>query len=634
MSRSAQKKGNVPAAARFKRAQRIRQTGGFESALKTGALPRIIDTTLSEALVLGLIRQGVTKFITVLGHGSTEIGEVLRIYEKAGVVKTYGVRSEISGTHAAMALRWVRGEKAAVVTSIGPGALQAIAASLAAAGDGVGIWFLFGDETTEGEGPNMQQIPSTDQHPFMQLCSVMGPSYTLHTPNALAAALRKGLNAVDHPYQARPFFLLLPMNTQSRSMPHFNLRELPVGIPPKLGAAENAEKIKEAVEIILKAKKVVVKSGGGSVSLGKEVKTFLGLADAVAVLSPRSLGVIPFKHQRNMTVGGSKGSISGNYAMEQAEVLVAIGTRSVCQSDCSRTGYPNVKHVININTDLTAATHYNNTIAFVGDGQLTLKCLINELRKRAVPQKQSSQWFKSCVKKRKEWDRFREKRYASPVLYDEQWQKEVLTQPAAVHTALQWARTKKVIVFFDAGDVQANGFQIDESDSVGRTFTETGASYMGWAPSALLATGIADKKFYGLALCGDGSFTMSPQILIDGVSHGAQGCVLVLDNRRMAAISGLQQAQYGAEHATWDSVNIDYVQWAKAIGGVAGFHGGYTSKELITALNSARSHKGLSLVVVPVYYGPHELGDMGVFGRWNVGNWAAETQALRHSIGL
>ena len=34
---------------------------------------------------------------------------------------------------------------------------------------------------------------------------------------------------------------------------------------------------------------------------------------------------------------------------------------------------------------------------------------------------------------------------------------------------------------FDAGDVQANGFQIVEDDAPGETFTETGASYMGFA---------------------------------------------------------------------------------------------------------------------------------------------------------
>jgi 3D-(3,5/4)-trihydroxycyclohexane-1,2-dione acylhydrolase (decyclizing) len=41
----------------------------------------------------------------------------------------------------------VYGEKAAVVTSIGPGALQALAASLVPAYNGIGVWYLFGDET-------------------------------------------------------------------------------------------------------------------------------------------------------------------------------------------------------------------------------------------------------------------------------------------------------------------------------------------------------------------------------------------------------------------------------------------------------------------------------------------------------
>ena len=58
-----------------------------------------------------------------------------------------------------------------------------------------------------------------------------------------------------------------------------------------------------------------------------------------------------------MHVGGSKGS-SGNYAMQNAELLISIGSRSVCQSDCSGIGYPNAK-VININADLADMMHYN-----------------------------------------------------------------------------------------------------------------------------------------------------------------------------------------------------------------------------------------------------------------------------------
>jgi 3D-(3,5/4)-trihydroxycyclohexane-1,2-dione acylhydrolase (decyclizing) len=157
---------------------------------------------------------------------------------------------------------------------------------------------------------------------------------------------------------------------------------------------------------------------------------------------------------------------------------------------------------------------------------------------------------------------------------------------------------------------------------------------MGFSPSALFATAMSERPFYGVSLCGDGSFVMNPQILIDGVQHGARGCIVIFDNRRMAAISGLQDAQYGDDHATSDQVEVDYVAWANAIKGVRAFHAGYTTTELLTALEKAGSHHGLSLIHVPVYHGPNELGGMGVFGRWNVGNWCEEVQALRHDIGL
>jgi 3D-(3,5/4)-trihydroxycyclohexane-1,2-dione acylhydrolase (decyclizing) len=51
-------------------------------------------------------------------------------------------------------------------------------------------------------------------------------------------------------------------------------------------------------------------------------------------------------------------------------------------------------------------------------------------------------------------------------------------------------------------------------------------------------------------------------------------------------------------------------------------------------LEEARKHEGLSLVRVKVYYGDDELGGMGVYGRWNVGNWCDDVQRLRHKIGL
>ena len=62
--------------------------------------------------------------------------------------------------------------------------------------------------------------------------------------------------------------------------------------------------------------------------------------------------------------------------------------------------------------------------------------------------------------------------------------------------------------------------------------------------------------------------------------------------------------------------------------------GGTTAEELLSALDVARAHDGLSLVQVPVYAGDDPLGGLGAYGSWNVGNWVEDVQAryLRQNI--
>jgi 3D-(3,5/4)-trihydroxycyclohexane-1,2-dione acylhydrolase (decyclizing) len=90
----------------------------------------------------------------------------------------------------------------------------------------VGVFHIYGDETTHGEGYNMQQIPKREQGLFGQLTALMGESYVLHTPEALRDALRRGVLRVDHPYKPGPFYLLLPLNIQPQLVT-VNLNALP-----------------------------------------------------------------------------------------------------------------------------------------------------------------------------------------------------------------------------------------------------------------------------------------------------------------------------------------------------------------------------------------------------------------------
>ena len=610
------------------------------AALDAGLLPHVATMATTEAVVLGLLAQDVRTYVGVLGHGSTQLGETLRCYQSHGALKLVNLRHETEASHAATALRWITGEKAAVVTSIGPGALQALAGSLVAASDGLGVWHLYGDETTEDEGPNMQQIPRPEQGLFLRLCSTMGSAYSLHTPAALPTALRRGAAVVDHPHRAGPFFLLLPLNTQP-TVSSFHLDELLTGPPPPLSAAaDHDHAYRRAARMLLDATRVLVKVGGGARHCGPELEALVERVDGVVVHTPVATGVIPHDHPRNMGVGGSKGSICGNHAMEHADLLVAVGTRAVCQSDCSRTGYPGVQQVISIDADADAALHYGRNLPLVGDAGPTLARLDAAVARLAAeggrtPANGPSIWLAECTEAKRRWSSHIATRLAAPRLFDPAWGREVLTQPAAIDRITTRAHERSdAVCVFDAGDVQANGFQTARDDRPGTTLTEAGASYMGFATCSVLVTALSDHAVYPVALTGDGSFTMNPQVLIDGVAHGAVGCIAILDNRRMGAISSLQVDQYGQDVATADGVPVDYLTWASAVPGVLPLWGGTTLEELDHAIDEAFAHPGLSLLHVPVYWGPDPLGGLGAWGRWNVGSWVEETQSIRHEIGL
>lgn len=607
------------------RARAIVQSGGIDKALANGNLSEVLDLTLSEAMVLGLLRQGVRKYLAIFGHGSTDLAEVLRVYEEEGVTRTYNFRNEVAMAHAATALRWQYGETSAVVTSIGPGALQAMAGSLAAASNGLGVYHIYGDETTFGEGYNMQQVPKDEQGIFGNITALMGRSYVLHTPQALREALRRGSVCVNHPYRAGPFYLLAPINVQPM-VATFNIAAMPEKPNLPIVAPSEWSPYAEAAELISSASRVVIKAGGGARGYDEAIRRLAEAAKAVVVLSPGSTGVLRDDDPRNMHVGGSKGSISGNYAMSQADLLISIGSRSVCQADCSGIGYPRVDHVININGDVANALHYNRTVPLTGDIRAVIDRLVEAVASSKAAGGEKIEWLEACGRKKEEWLDYRSQRYSPRDMVDDVWKTDVLTQPAAIKLVCDFAKRIDAAKFFDAGDVQANGFQIVEDDSSGDTYTETGASFMGFAASALLASGLADTPRYSIAFSGDGSFMMNPQVLIDAVEHGVKGMLVIFDNRRMAAISSLQHAQYGTDFKTNDSVEVDYVAMAGSVKGVFAVHGGRNAKALLESLEQAYSHPGLSVVHVPVFSGDDALSGLGAWGRWNVGSWVTDVQ--------
>jgi 3D-(3,5/4)-trihydroxycyclohexane-1,2-dione acylhydrolase (decyclizing) len=392
----------------------------------------------------------------------------------------------------------------------------------------------------------------------------------------------------------------------------------------------------QAAALLRRHARIVMKVGGGGRAFAAEVRALAETVGAAVVLSPGSTGVLPDAHPQNMHVGGSKGSVSGNFAMSEATLLVAIGTRAVCQSDCSGVGYPKVEAVININADLADVAHYNRTLALPGDIGAVVQQLLGALERADADAEPAGRvrWLGETLEQKTRWKRFLAARQDNMRLHDAVWQRPVLTQPSAIKAVCDFARDIGAVKYFDAGDVQANGFQTVEDERPFDTYTESGASYMGFATCAVTASGLADQPRYAMAFTGDGSFMMNPQALISAVEHGARGMVVIFDNRRMAAISSLQEAQYGADFRTNDGVAVDYVQLAASVQGVKAVSGGDSLDTLNAALREAHAHDGVSVVHVPVYAGTAPEGGLGAYGAWNVGNWCEDVQRRYHDSNI
>ena len=155
---------------------------------------------------------------------------------------------------------------------------------------------------------------------------------------------------------------------------------------------------------------------------------------------------------------------------------------------------------------------------------------------------------------------------------------------------------------------------------------------MGFAVSAVLATAAVRhpaNRFRAMAVTGDGSFTMNPQVLIDGAAHGAKGVIVLLDNRRMGAISTLQQASIvgpGGEHATWDHVAVDYVAWGRSV------EGGPRSGVARPSLSWCRRWKKHCLMTgfrLSTYRCTGAPTPWAALVRGDVGTWAASPAPLK-----
>lgn len=586
-------------------------------------MPRLKTMSVAEALAAFLVENGIQFAFGIGGHGNTPLIEALRIHQNCGRLRVVDVQHEAVATHAATALKWVYGIDSVVFTSIGPGWFNTLIAQSTAMSNGYGFLVLAGDKTTAYEGPNMQQMLPEGQFGFVQAASaITGKAYAIIDPRNLYTVLAEALAKTREPGRAGPVNIFLPLNLQAAEH-QYNLDLLLTRTPDGAQALRpDPCRIRQAVDAIRRHRRVTIRVGGGAVGAGELIKELASRIGAAVVMGPVASDVVESDFPLNVGPGGSKGSISGNYASEHATLIINIGGRGVCQSDCSGTLYRCAEQFINVNMNPIDAVRYRG-IGLVGDAKAVLADLLAELD-NGPPLQPDPQWLEEIAQAKQRWEAYLQEFFDHPTVDGK------LTQPAAIRAIDDYVNAIDGIKIYDAGDVQAHGFQLARHRRPKTFLSDTGNSCMGFGLSAAFALGLAPEGGYPTAIIGDGSFLMQAQAIRDMVKHGSNCTVVVLDNQAMGAIAALQWAQQYEAFATADPADVpavDFVKMAESMGCV-GFRAGASLESLRECLEQARRHRGPAVVDVKVAFGRHKYAALGAFGRWNVGPWSREVEAI------
>lgn len=579
-----------------------------------------------EALAAFLVKNGIRYAFGVGGHGNTPLLEAFRPYAEAGLLNVIDVQHEAIAAHAATALRWMYGIESVVFTSIGPGWFNTLIGQSTAMSNGKGYLVLAGDKTTAYEGPNMQQIMPDGQFGFVRAAeAVAKKAYTIIDPRNVYTVMREALAKTREMPGAGPVNVFLPMNIQARVHSYNTdmlLKPLPEGT---WRVRPDPEQVRRATEEIRRHRKIVLRVGGGAVGAGEQIKELARRVGAAVVMGPVAMDAVESDFDLNVGPAGSKGSIPGNFASAKATLVIHAGGRGVCQSDCSATLYESARQFININLDPVAAMRYDG-IPVIGDAGLALADIAAELE-RGPALRPDAEWLGEIADRKAKWAEYLNGYFEHPVVNGR------LTQPAAIKAIDEQVNRCRGLKIYDAGDVQAHGFQIARHLEPKTFLNETGNSCMGFAISAAFALGLIPGGKYPTAIVGDGSFLMQAQVIRDMVKHGANCTVVVLDNQAMGAITALQWAQQYAPFATADRKDlppVDYRRLGESMG-CAGFATEANVESVAAALESARAYRGPAVVDIKVAMSRDRYAALDAFGRWNVGPWSAEVERIWES---
>ncbi len=244
-----------------------------------------MNLTGGEIIVESLIRQGTPYAIAIPGHGNLALCDAVIGRDR---IRLLPCMQELAGVHMADGFFRASGRPLAVITSIGPGAVNTAIGAANAFVDSVPVLIITGSAHTHMRGKGLlQEIERTHDANFARILEPVVKRYwTVDSPERLPGILARAWNQMLTGRRG-PVLLDLPMDVQAAAAevrPADLHRPLPSGRLPGDPAA-----IAAAADLLARAKRPVILVGGGVRAAGAEPE-LLALAEAAgaAVVTGRT----------------------------------------------------------------------------------------------------------------------------------------------------------------------------------------------------------------------------------------------------------------------------------------------------------------------------------------------------------
>ena len=529
--------------------------------------------TGAEIIVEVLIEQGVTDLFGYPGGAAINIYEAL--YHRQDRIKHYLTAHEQGATHAADGYARATGKTGVVLATSGPGATNTVTGIATAYLDSVPMVVITANVGTSLIGKDSFQevfITGITQ-------PVTKHNYAVRDITKLADTIRHAFMIAGSGRRG-PVLVDIPKDITAAVCEFI---PAPKWEEPKASSAPESE-LKKVADLVAKSKRPVICFGGGVISseAGEELVEFVKKGRIPTCHTIMGTGVIGFGDDLDMGMIGMHGSMTANHAIDEADLLIAMGTRFSDRVALNLRDF--APHATIVQFDIDESEIRKNVmvdLAIIGDIKTELQSLIPLVEGAERPE-----WLGRIAKWQKEYDIINGKNIKG-------------IRPVEIMDVIGEKCGENTVVATDVGQHQMWAAQFCKKTRPRGFLTSGGLGTMGFGYGAAIGAAVALPDATVFHITSDGSFHMNMNEACTAVSNNLKVITIILDNKVLGMVHQWQSDFYDKHFfATEPERKTNYLKVAEGFGARA--FRAETKEEFEKAIDEAVAGEGPAWIVCPI----------------------------------